>query len=119
LFVGNPKLNVPVAVGGAGFTSTGILTTSFTAPNPKLNLGTELADEFAEPLLPEEAEFADVVGAELAAPGFSCSQQMHLTRDISFWAMHASQSQLAAFCAATSCLNPESCLGASAADAGL
>lgn len=49
---------------------------------------------------------------EALLPGLSCSQQMHLWRDMSFWAMHASQSQLAAFWAATSCWKPASCLGA-------
>lgn len=76
-----------------------------TAANPKLNLGTAL--------LPAEAE--ELAAAGVAEPGLACSQQMHFAREMSFWAMHVSQSQFWAFCLATSCWNPESALGGSAA----
>lgn len=56
------------------------------AGKPNINLGT-----------------SEVPVVSALAPGFSCSQQMHLLRLISFCAMHASQFQLLDFCAAISC----------------
>lgn len=103
----NPKLNWAGAAAAAGASRTAGFDwgTSLTAAKPKLNLGTAL--------LPADAE--ELAAADVAEPGRACSQQMHFAREMSFCAMHVSQSQFWAFCLATSCWNPVSALGASAA----